>query len=151
MNNLVEIREVKQHEIPDVLNLVGSVVIEMYDHLFLNDTPVPAELEPWKLCHVAIVDGQIVGVVLATEGRIDDLWLLKSHRGHRIGSQLLALAESQILRAGYTVGKLRVVSENKSAHRFYKARGWKDKRVYHHELFKFEMIDMEKRVGSGES
>lgn len=150
MNNLVEIRGVKQHEIPDVLNLVGSVVIEMYDHLFPDDTPVPVELEPWKFCQIAIVDGQIVGVVLAKDGCIDDLWLLKSHRGQRIGSQLLALAESQILRAGYSVAKLRLISENKSAHRFYKAHGWKDKRVYPHELFEFEMIDMEKRVGDSE-
>ena len=90
----------------------------------------------------------VVGVGLADGDYVDDLWLRPQFRGLQIGGALLTKLESQIANDGYSSARLRVVADNEGARRFYARRGWRETRVYPHERWGFDMVDMCKDLGT---
>ncbi len=120
--------------------LVLAVGREVYGHLFQGDVPRPEG--NWARGLVAEERGRIVGVVVADDDWIEDLWVARDHRRRGVGSQLLTAGERQIAAAGHAVAHLRVVEDNQRARRFYAAHGWTEIAAYPHERWGFGMLDL---------
>lgn len=65
----------------------------------------------------------------ADRGRIGNLWVAPEHRGHGIGTHLLAAAEDRLADAGVEVVGLEALAENDAAREFYRDRGYGPHRV----------------------
>ncbi len=73
---------------------------EAFSDLFAPN-PVPLEFddEDWPLAWVAVSREKIVGVIIANQEWVGDLWVLREHRRQGIGSKLLAQGEAEIAAA----------------------------------------------------
>ena len=119
----VEIRPAEPSEVEQIRNLVNDVIGEVYGYL---NPPKLTELNdqnPWTKSWVAVDGEDIVGVGLANDNCIDDLWLRPQYRARKLGSELLAILESEIQKSGHSSATLRVVAENVAARRFYLRHG----------------------------
>jgi GNAT superfamily N-acetyltransferase len=103
---------------------------------------VPRPEGSWLQALVAEQDGRIVGLIVAEDDWIEDLWVAEPYRGRGVGSRLLAAGEREIAARGHGMAHLRVVAENESARRFYAVRGWAETSPYPHEKWGFEMLDL---------
>jgi len=139
------IRRANESDAPQILRLVEDVVAEVYGHLFGGERPpAPDGSEPWASGWVAEDRGSIVGVGLAPDDWLDDLWLARAYRGRGLGAALLACLEAQIAERGHAQAWLGVVAGNSAARRFYLDHGWQEVSTYPHERWGFEMVDMTK-------
>ena len=138
------IRPAAAADLPAIERLVLAAVREVYGHLFQDDVPRPEG--NWMQALVAEQDGRIVGVIVADDDWIEDLWVAAPDRGRGIGSRLLTAGERQIGARGHTMAHLRVVAENERARRFYKVHGWAETSPYPHEKWGFDMLDLIKRL-----
>jgi GNAT superfamily N-acetyltransferase len=123
-----------------IARLVLAVAREVYGHLFQGDVPRPEG--KWGHALVAEQAGRIVGVVVADDDWIEDLWVVREYRRYGVGGRLLAAGERQIAWQGHAVAHLRVVADNQRARRFYAARGWTEIAAYPHERWGFAMLDL---------
>jgi GNAT superfamily N-acetyltransferase len=148
----VVIRPAGEDDLAAVEEFVSSVASAVYSHLFPGDPPRPDG--NWAESLVADLDGRIIGVVVADDDWIADLWVAEDCRNQGVGSRLLAAGERQIAARGHERGYLRVVAENLGARRFYARHGWSETESYPHERWGFAMVDMVKQmdgVGAGSS
>ena len=134
------IRPAVAADLPAIERLVLAVAREVYGHLFPDGLPRPEG--NWSRALVAEQDGRIVGVIVADDDWIEDLWVAKRYRGRGIGRRLLAAGERQIAARGHTLAHLRVVAGNEPARRFYAAHGWAETSPYPHERWGFTMVDL---------
>lgn len=143
----VEIRHSKLVEVATVRDLVQTVVDEIYGGLW-TDPPVPIGDQDWALAWVAVCRETIAGVTLTQDDWIDDLWVHRRYRGAGVGQLLLSRAELEIAERGFLTAKLRLVSSNRNAIRFYERSGWSVQRLFPHERFPLEMAEMRKTLGA---
>jgi GNAT superfamily N-acetyltransferase len=141
------VRQATGADLPAIERLVLEVAREVYGHLFHHDVPHPEG--KWSKALVALRDGRIVGVIVADDDWIEDLWVAAPYRGCGVGSRLLTAGEHQIEARGHRVAHLRVVADNERARRFYAARGWAETSPYPHERWGFTMLDLIKRLPQG--
>jgi GNAT superfamily N-acetyltransferase len=142
------VRPATAADLPAIERLVLEVTREIYGHLFDHDVPQPEG--KWSKALVALQDARIIGVIVADDDWIEDLWIAAPYRGSGVGSRLLAAGEQQIAARGHAVAHLRVVADNEPARRFYAARGWTQTEAYPHERWGFPMLDLIKSLqGSG--
>jgi hypothetical protein len=132
VKSLVTIRKSTHADNAGVTRLVNTVVIEKYGHLQREDLLVFGAATDWDGSWVAEVQDRLVGVGRCDESSIDDLWVAK--------------LETEIALNKQGPAKLRVVSENLDALRFYETNGWRELKRYPHERWGFEMTDMIKDV-----
>ncbi len=143
MKKQLEIRRARTSDVPDIVATVRAVVHETYRELLEKNGPPPAgPSERWRNALVAVADGAIVGVGLASHNFVSDLWVVKNHRGAGAGADLLDALEDQIRRDGHADARLRVVASNDRAFRFYASRGWRETKSYPHERDGHMMIEM---------
>jgi GNAT superfamily N-acetyltransferase len=140
-----EIRRAINGELEVVRDLVQTVVDETYGGIWC-DPPVAIGNEDWSTAWVAISRETVVGMALTKNEWVDDLWIYKDHRRAGIGRLLLARAELEIAERGYSMARLRVVSSNRDAIRFYERCGWSLQRVMNHELYSIEMTELAKSI-----
>ena len=76
----VLIRRPQPEEHDSVRALVQTVVDEVYGGIWAP-SPLPIDEERWHLSWIAVLDTEIVGVVLTGEEWLDDLWVLRENRG----------------------------------------------------------------------
>src|SRR5579862_1611140 len=119
----VIIRPPQPQELKSVRAVVQTVVDEVYGGVWAPP-PVLIDEEGWELSWVAVIDENIVGVVLTSAEWLDDLWVLRDNRGCGIGKRLLAQAEAEIVARGHETLRLRVVQSNAVAVEFYRRHGW---------------------------
>jgi GNAT superfamily N-acetyltransferase len=141
LNGLV-VRPAGESDVAGIERLVRDVLGEVYGDLFPGEAPPP--MGQWGRGMVADLAGRIVGVVVADDDWLEDLWVDREHRGCGIGSVLLAAAERQIAERGHGKARLRVVVANARARRFYGAHGWAETVSYPHEKWGFAMFEMVK-------
>jgi ribosomal protein S18 acetylase RimI-like enzyme len=122
---------------------VQTVVDEIYGGLWAP-TPLLIDEEDWSLAWVAIVETNIVGMVLTCEEWISDLWVLRENRGHGVGKRLLAKGEAEIAGRGRGTFRLRVVKSNTIAVSFYLRQGWRVEREFPNERLPVTMLEMTK-------
>lgn len=149
-HNPVTIRQAKDGDLNEIINLVQEVVAEIYGHLFEEIPPVPID-RPWTRCWAAETEGQIVGIGLAVLDWITDMWVKPQFRSIGVGTALLDRLEAQVVKDGYATAQLRVVSNNEAAFRFYSRHGWRVSTRCPHESWDFEMINMVKDFNTGGS
>jgi GNAT superfamily N-acetyltransferase len=138
------VRSAAEADVAGIEQLVSDVVSEAYGDLFPGGAPPPSG--HWECGLVAELGGRIVGVVVADDDWVEDLWVARGHRERGIGSVLLAAAERQIAERGHGEARLRVVAANARARGFYGARGWADSVAHPHETFGFAMLEMRKTL-----
>jgi len=141
------IRPAAAADLPALERLVLTVAREIYGHLFQGDVPRPEG--NWAQSLVAEQNDQIIGVVVADDDWIEDLWVARAARNRGVGSRLLTAGEGRIAARGHTLAHLRVVADNERARRFYKAHGWAETTPYPHERWGFEMLDLIKPLAPG--
>ena len=146
-SSTVEIRRAEEADLASARQLAVEVMSQVYVHLLVGVTLVPDDLERWRHGWEALLDERIVGVGLAEQDRVSDLWLDAASRGRNLGSRLLACLEDDIRSRGYSEARLRVVAENEAAIGFYIARGWREIERFAHEKLNFEMVVMRKPLG----
>jgi N-acetylglutamate synthase len=82
------------------------------------------------LSHVAEADGRIVGVALCghdgRRGWIYHLAVAPSHRGRKVGQQLLDACINGLRAAGLKRAIILVAGDNPSGHEFWLRNGWED-------------------------
>jgi GNAT superfamily N-acetyltransferase len=140
------IRRASEHDLAAIEQLVASIASEVYGHLFQGAPPRPEG--NWAQGLLAKQGDLIIGVMVADDDWIEDLWVASDFRGQGLGSRLLAAGERQIAEGGHELGYLRVIAENQDARRFYARHGWSEAAIYPHERWGFGMIDMIKRLPS---
>jgi GNAT superfamily N-acetyltransferase len=140
------VRPAADADIAGIQQLVWDVMSEVYGDLFPGGPPPP--VGQWQCGLVAEQGGRIVGVVVADDDWVEDLWVASGHRGCGIGSVLLAAAERQISERGHGEARLRVVAENARARDFYGARGWTESVFHPHEKWDFAMLEMRKKLAA---
>jgi GNAT superfamily N-acetyltransferase len=138
------IRPALDGDLADIERLVVAVVDEVYGHLFHGKPPPPEG--NWARGLLAELDGRVIGVVVAEDDWIEDLWVARDHRNRGVGRLLLTAAERQIAGRGHRRGHLRVVAENATARRFYRTNGWSEASAYPHEKWGVTMLDLTKSV-----
>lgn len=73
---------------------------------------------------VALNDQQLVGLVVAKEGRISQLFVDQSMRGKKVGHKLLELGEAKLVAESCEQASLNCIVGNDDARRFYERNGW---------------------------
>jgi ribosomal protein S18 acetylase RimI-like enzyme len=141
----VEIRRPKVDELLELRELVQSVVDEIYGGLW-TDPPVPIGDQDWSLSWIAASRERIMGMMFTQNEWIDDLWVHRRFRGVGVGWLLLQRAELEIAERGFLTARLRVVSSNQDAVRFYGRFGWSAARLFPHEKFPIKMVEMTKSM-----
>lgn len=143
----VAFRRAVDADVESIVSLVGDVSTEKYGHLFEDKTLLLADpKDPWAKSWIAEVDSAVVGIGLATDDWISDVWLRSQVRGCGVGATLLSLLETQIANEGHSKARLRVVEENELAVRFYLKHGWQEAERYPHERWSFTMVNMIKSL-----
>jgi GNAT superfamily N-acetyltransferase len=142
----VVIRPADKQDLAAVERFVSSVAGAVYGHLFQGEPPRPDG--NWAESLLAELDGRIIGVMVADDDWIEDLWVAEDCRGQGVGSRLLAAGERQIAGRGHEQGYLRVVAENLGARRFYARHGWSETESYPHEKWGFAMIGLTKPLAA---
>jgi ribosomal protein S18 acetylase RimI-like enzyme len=97
-----------------------------------------------------VLDAKIVGIALTSGEWLDDLWVLRKHRGCGVGQCLLVKGETEIAARGHRTMRLRVVQSNAAAIAFYHRHGWQTAREFPHEKFPVMMLEMFKPARPGE-
>ncbi len=138
----VVIRPAAAADLPAIERLVLDVAREVYGHLIRGDLPRPEG--DWARGLVAEQAGRVIGVVVADDDWIENLWVARAARSRGVGSRLLAAGEGQIAARGHALAHLRVVAENENARRFYATHGWAETTPYPHERWGFAMLDLVK-------
>lgn len=82
---------------------------------------------------VARLNSAVAGFVMVVADEVEQLYVGRAHRGSGIAQQLLAAAEGQIARNGYTEAWLAVVPTNARARAFYARCGWIDRGRFDHD------------------
>jgi GNAT superfamily N-acetyltransferase len=136
------IRPAGEQDLAAVEQFVSSVASQVFGHLFQGDPPRPDG--NWAESLLADLDGRIIGVMVADDDWIADLWVAEDCRDQGVGGLLLAAGERHIAGRGHEQGYLRVVAENLGARRFYARHGWSETVTYPHEKWGFAMIDLVK-------
>ncbi len=139
----MELRHPTDDEREDVAVLVQAVVDEVYGGLW-TAPPVPIGVTDWSSAWIVVNESGLAGVALSSGEWVQDLWVAVKSRGSGVGSALLRRCETEIRVRGISRARLRVVSTNTSAIKFYKAKGWTTGREYRHESLPVMMLDMEK-------
>jgi ribosomal protein S18 acetylase RimI-like enzyme len=139
----LDIRRAKSDEFEAVRDLVQTLVDQTYAGIW-SDPPLAIGNEDWSTAWVALSGETIVGMALTQNEWVEDLWIYKDYRRAGIGRRLLARAELEIAERGYSVARLRVVSSNRDAIRFYERCGWSSQGVIPHEIYPIEMTEMGK-------
>jgi ribosomal protein S18 acetylase RimI-like enzyme len=85
-------------------------------------------------------------MVLTSGEWLDDLWVIREHRGCGIGQRLLAQGEAEIAARGHRTLRLRVVQSNAAAIAFYRRYGWRIAHEFPHEKFPVTILEMFKPV-----
>jgi GNAT superfamily N-acetyltransferase len=127
--------------------LIGDIVTEVYGSLW-DTSPIPIGHDDWSRGWIAVEGTEPVGVLLTTDGWIDDLWIVSAQRGHGLGAQLLSLGEAEIAGRSLEVARLRVVKANVRAISFYLDHGWQAERDFQHEHLPVMMLQLRKRLDS---
>ena len=122
-----------------------TVVNEIYGGIWAPP-PLPIDEESWNLSWIAIVNGNIIGMVMTHDDWVTDIWVLRESRGHGIGQKLLAKGEAEIFDRGHRAFRLRVLQLNTKAIEFYTRQGWRVARQFPHERFPVMMLKMVKCV-----
>ena len=73
----------------------------------------------------AVRDDHVLGFVLWSDSRLEQLWLRGGARGQGIGGRLLVHAEAEMATAGATLLELDCMTRNSGARRFYERHGWR--------------------------
>ena len=73
----------------------------------------------------AAKDDRILGFVLWSDARLEQLWIRGEVRGQGIGGRLLLHAEAEMAAAGATLLELDCMTRNSGARRFYERHGWR--------------------------
>jgi len=141
----VLIRRPHPDEHDSVRALVQTVVDEIYGGLWAPP-PLPVDEENWHSSWVGVRDAKIIGVVRTSADWLDDLWVLREHRGQGVGQRLLAHGETEMVERGHESLRLRVVQSNATAIEFYRRHGWRIVRIFPHEKFPITMLEMFKLV-----
>lgn len=143
--NIVDrvIRRPDLHEYDAIRALVQNIVDEIYGQLWAPST-LAVDEEDWALAWIALVNGNVVGMVLTDQEWISDLWVLRPARRQGIGQRLLAQGEAEMGSHGYRTVHLRVVKSNTAAIAFYQRHGWQVRREFPHEKLPITMLEMVK-------
>jgi ribosomal protein S18 acetylase RimI-like enzyme len=139
------IRRPARNEHDSVRALVQTVVDEVYGGIWASP-PLHIHEEDWSLSWVAVSASKIVGMVLTNDEWVSDLWVLREHRNHLVGQQLLFHAEAEMAGRGHATSRLRVVKTNVRAVSFYNRLGWRVAREFPHETLPIEMLEMSKAI-----
>ncbi|MFC6152242.1 GNAT family N-acetyltransferase [Nocardioides yefusunii] len=134
------VREATLADVPAVLRLVQALA----DYEKEPDAAVateadfmaalfPADTAPAAFCHVAEVDGEVVGIALwflnfsTWTGKhgiwLEDLFVLPEHRGTGLGKALLSRLAALCVERGYTRLEWTVLDWNAPSIAFYRAIG----------------------------
>jgi GNAT superfamily N-acetyltransferase len=140
----VVVRAAGESDVAAIERLVLEVVREVYGDLVPEEAP--HRVGDWRGALLAESGGRIVGVVVAEDDWVEDLWVVSERRRQGIGSVLLRAAERRITARGHGEGRLRVVERNLDARRFYGAHGWTATVSYRHESWGFMMVEMKKEL-----
>ncbi|MEM9168965.1 MAG: GNAT family N-acetyltransferase [Pseudomonadota bacterium] len=146
MATTVAIRPFVDDDLDAIVATVRRVIEETYADLLTGPAPVDASTRFWRGAVVAETAGGVVGVGRRVDDYVSDLWVAASMRGEGVGATLLDALEGRMRRDGVTVARLRVVTANTDARRFYRRAGWVETRRYPHERDGHMMTDMEKRL-----
>jgi len=73
---------------------------------------------------VALNNQQLVGLVVAKEGRISQLFVDQTTRGKNVGQKLLELGEAKLVAESTERASLYCIVGNEGARRFYERNGW---------------------------
>ncbi len=137
----VTVREIKPHELPLLIDFLYEAIYQPGDNpkvprTVLQDPMIWAYIDnfgslPDDFCHVATVDGLIIGAVWSRRGcsygKIDDstpelaMSLYPQYRGRGIGSKLLACHLTQLKEKGYNQVSLSVDKTNFAVKMYHKA------------------------------
>jgi GNAT superfamily N-acetyltransferase len=139
------IRRPAYSEYPAILDLIRSVVTEIYGDLW-DTAAMPDGDEDWSTAWIAVDGTDVIGVLLTTSDWIDDLWIVRSQRGHGLGAKLLSVGETEIAKRGLQIARLRVVKANLRATSFYLDHGWRIEREFQHEHLPVTMLQLEKTL-----
>jgi GNAT superfamily N-acetyltransferase len=132
-------------EYPAIRDLIRSVVTEIYGDLW-DTAAMPHGDEDWSTGWIAVDGTDVIGVLLTTSDRIDDLWIMRFQRGHGLGAELLSVGETEIAKRGLPIARLRVVKGNSRATSFYLHHGWQMEKEFQHEHLPVTMLQLEKAL-----
>lgn len=82
----------------------------------------------WAAMTVGLLDGAVVGLIQPAGDQVNGLWVLPAVHSRGVGTALLLHAERQIRQAGHSRSWLTCSAYNRSAERFYLARGYRTTR-----------------------
>ncbi|MDR3508619.1 MAG: GNAT family N-acetyltransferase [Caulobacteraceae bacterium] len=141
------IRRAALSDVAAIRACVEASLEATYGGLWTSE-PLRAGDDDWALAWVALAEGVIIGVGLAQEDVVSDLWVHSLAQGRGAGSALLTELEREIAARGHGLARLRCLEPNLKSRRFYGARGWKEVRIYPHETIPLNTVDMVKAVGA---
>lgn len=75
---------------------------------------------------VVEVGGEVVGFVMVVADEVEQVYVVRQHRGAGVAGTLLDDAERQITAAGHKSAWLAVIAANPRARRLYERQGWRD-------------------------
>ncbi|MGJ8528507.1 N-acetyltransferase family protein [Maritalea sp.] len=73
---------------------------------------------------VAVEAANIIGLIVAHDSRISQLFIDKEFRRQKLGEKLLALGEAKLAAEGTIIASLNCLTGNENARRFYERNGW---------------------------
>lgn len=73
---------------------------------------------------IALHDSHMVGLIVAKEGRISQLFVDQTTRGKNVGQKLLELGEAKLVAESTEQASLNCIVGNDAARRFYERNGW---------------------------
>ena len=145
MINSMTFRRPACTEYPAIRHLIRSVVNEIYGDLW-DTAAMSDEDEDWSTSWIAVDGTDVIGVLLTTSDRIDDLWVMRSQRAHGLGAELLSVGETEIAKRGFPIARLRVVKANLKATSFYLDHGWQIEKELQHEHLPVTMLQLKKAL-----
>jgi ribosomal protein S18 acetylase RimI-like enzyme len=75
---------------------------------------------------VVLVDGVVAGFVVVVDDEIEQVYVVREHRGSGVAPRLLREGERLVSENGFEYAWLAVVAGNRRARRFYERSGWID-------------------------
>jgi GNAT superfamily N-acetyltransferase len=129
------IRPARPDEAETLLAVQRDACVVAFAHIFPPEQyPFPDEsvLASWRdvlveaetEVYIAEVDGVPVGSVSLGNGFLSTLYVVPSHQGTGVGSELHDLALERLRAQGNEVAKLWTLEENWNGRRYYEKRGW---------------------------
>lgn len=129
----LKFRKAVDEDVPNLIRLLKETIMEVYGQILPIDV-----LKPWiegdrlgedvnKLWPYMVV-AEKAGEIVAAAARIEDMvaliWVHPAHHREGIGSVLLDIIETEVMKSGYEMAKLECFSDNDRAMGFYRAKGW---------------------------